>query len=101
MRIPARTLLALGFTVAACSPSTGVRAPVGRDAPATFAASGSPAVLAAAMTYPAVIAEDGPPLSLTASDGTGLELVGLDARAVVDGPLAFTELHLSFANPQD
>ncbi|MGK0361510.1 MAG: hypothetical protein ACI9U2_003828, partial [Bradymonadia bacterium] len=40
------------------------------------------------------------PYSLTASDGTGLELVGLDARAVVDGPLAFTELRLTFKNPQ-
>ena len=40
------------------------------------------------------------PYSLTAGDGTGLELVGLDARAVVDGPLAFTELHLTFKNPQ-
>ena len=40
------------------------------------------------------------PYSLTAGDGTGLQLVGLDARAVVDGPLAFTELHLTFKNPQ-
>ncbi len=39
------------------------------------------------------------PYSLTAADGTGLKLVGLDARAVVDGPLAFTELRLSFQNP--
>jgi len=41
------------------------------------------------------------PMSLTTSDGTGLELVKLDARAVVEGPLAFTELHLRFKNPQD
>jgi hypothetical protein len=40
------------------------------------------------------------PLSLTASDGTGLELVSLTARAVVQEPLAFTELHLVFDNPQ-
>ena len=40
------------------------------------------------------------PYSLTAADGTGLRLVALDARAVVDGPLAFTELHLTFENPQ-
>ncbi|MBK6923043.1 MAG: hypothetical protein IPH07_36990 [Deltaproteobacteria bacterium] len=39
------------------------------------------------------------PLSLTASDGTGLRLVSLRARAVVEGPLAFTELHLEFDNP--
>jgi tetratricopeptide (TPR) repeat protein len=41
------------------------------------------------------------PLSLTASDGTGLKLEQLKARAVLEGPLAFTELHLVFSNPQD
>lgn len=41
------------------------------------------------------------PYSLTTPDGTGLTLVGLDARAVVDGPLAFTELRLTFENPHD
>ncbi|MFN3200957.1 MAG: VIT domain-containing protein [Bradymonadia bacterium] len=41
------------------------------------------------------------PFSLTAADGTGLELVALDTRAVVDGPLAFTEVHLTFENPQN
>src|SRR4051794_25600725 len=43
----------------------------------------------------------GPPLTLTASDGTGLALTRLAARAVVNTPLAFTELSLSFANPRD
>jgi tetratricopeptide (TPR) repeat protein len=59
-------------------------------------------VTAAAMRYPTstVLAESAP-LSLTASDGTGLRLVSLDARAVIDGPLAFTELQLRFANPLD
>src|SRR3954467_483126 len=41
------------------------------------------------------------PVSLTASDGTGLKLVGYSARAVVEDPLAFTELKLVFENPQD
>jgi len=41
------------------------------------------------------------PLSLTASDGSGLELVSLSAQAVVDDPLAFTELHLTFRNPEN
>ncbi len=44
---------------------------------------------------------DGGPLSLTASDGTGLRLVSFDAKAVVEGPLAFTELRLDFDNPED
>jgi hypothetical protein len=42
-----------------------------------------------------------PPLGLTASDGTGLALASLTARAVVDDPLAFTEITLVFDNPSD
>ncbi len=42
-----------------------------------------------------------PPLDLTASDGTGLVLEALSARVVLDGPLAFTELHLTFRNPEE
>ena len=38
--------------------------------------------------------------SLTASDGSGLQLVSVDAKAVIEGPLAFTELHLKFRNPE-
>jgi outer membrane protein OmpA-like peptidoglycan-associated protein len=37
--------------------------------------------------------------TLTATDGTGLRLETLDARAVIYGPLAFTELHFKFRNP--
>jgi hypothetical protein len=41
------------------------------------------------------------PVRLTASDGTGLKLVGLRAEAAVEDPLALTELHLTFENPED
>ena len=41
------------------------------------------------------------PLQLTASDGTGLSLVALEANGVLEPPLAFTELHLTFENPRD
>jgi len=41
-----------------------------------------------------------PPFSLTASDGAGLDLVSLSAQAVIEDPLAFTELHLVFRNPE-
>lgn len=41
-----------------------------------------------------------PPMSLTSSDGAGLQLVSLQARAVVEDPLTFTELRLTFRNPQ-
>jgi len=39
------------------------------------------------------------PLSLTASDGTGLELKSLKTKTVIEGPLAFTEIELKFENP--
>jgi hypothetical protein len=42
-----------------------------------------------------------PALSLTASDGTGLRLASLDAKGIVEGQLAFTELRLAFDNPDD
>jgi len=42
-----------------------------------------------------------PPWSLTASDGSGLMLTRVDAKAVFEGPLAFTELHLYFHNAED
>jgi tetratricopeptide (TPR) repeat protein len=41
------------------------------------------------------------PVRLTASDGTGLKLVALRAQAAVEDPLALTELHLTFENPED
>jgi hypothetical protein len=68
---------------------------------AGFDELGSDAVLQVAMTYPAPSQQAAEaPISLTASDGTGLELVRYDARASVDGPLAFTEIHLTFKNPE-
>jgi hypothetical protein len=69
---------------------------------ATFADVGSQVLLAAATTYPepTEIAEP-PPVSLTAGDGTGLRLIRYTARVAVHGPLAFTELRLSFQNPED
>lgn len=57
------------------------------------------AVVALALALPAVAAEA--PVSLTASDGTGLTLVGYDVDTIIAGPLAFTELRLAFDNPQD
>ncbi len=45
--------------------------------------------------------EPAAPISLTASDGTGLSLVALEADGVLEPPLAFTELHLTFENPRN
>ncbi|MEQ9321852.1 MAG: VIT and VWA domain-containing protein, partial [Polyangiaceae bacterium] len=67
----------------------------------SFAGIGSQLVLAAARRYPkSVEATTPPPVALTTSDGTGLSLVSYQARAVIDGPLAFTELSLRFRNPR-
>ncbi len=41
------------------------------------------------------------PIALTASDGTGLLLTAIEARTVIEDPLAFTELHLTFHNPEN
>jgi len=104
-------ILALCLPLAACSttraPGSGVgtepvyTAAAGATARAGFDSLGSPAIARAALAYRDTAEESAPPMQLTASDGTGLALVGLDARAVVDGPIAFTELHLTFANPTD
>src|SRR5437773_9639205 len=42
-----------------------------------------------------------PPWTLTASDGSGLMLTRVEAKAVSEGPLAYTELHLYFHNPEN
>jgi hypothetical protein len=54
-----------------------------------------PLTLAVAGDAPA-----GAPMSLTAGDGTGLQIVSLKASAVIQDPLAFTEIHLVFKNPE-
>jgi tetratricopeptide (TPR) repeat protein len=41
-----------------------------------------------------------PPVSLTGSDGAGLEMTSLSAQVVIEDPLAFTELTLVFRNPE-
>ncbi|MDP1827936.1 MAG: VIT domain-containing protein [Archangium sp.] len=58
-------------------------------------------LLLAVVSLSSLAAASDAPVSLTASDGTGLKLIKLQARAVVMDPLAFTELTLSFENPLD
>lgn len=41
------------------------------------------------------------PFQLTSSDGTGLTLVSVTAEASIEDPLALTQLHLVFDNPED
>src|SRR5262245_30748851 len=77
-------VLGILATVAAATPSEGQG-----PAPGKVLAGGQAAIVAE------------PPLSLTASDGAGLELVSMSAQVVVEDPLAFTELHLAFRNPEN
>lgn len=71
---------------------------LGAAPPATPAASATP--VSAGLKTAAAKDLPPPPLQLTASDGQGLQLTKLTARAVLDGPLALTELHLTFANTE-
>ncbi|HEY5089008.1 MAG TPA: VIT domain-containing protein, partial [Polyangia bacterium] len=72
---------------------------VAAKSPAGVAAK-SPAGVAAKSPAGVVVVAPAP-ISLTASDGAGLDLVSLTANAVVEDPLAFTELHLTFRNPEN
>ncbi|WP_437542185.1 AgmX/PglI C-terminal domain-containing protein [Sorangium sp. So ce367] len=74
------------------TPATLSRAP-GPAAPRPLPAA--PAVAVAARRPEAA------PFRLTAADGTGLRLVALTGRAVIEAPLALAELHLTFENPED
>ena len=100
-------LLALvaGFSYEACRSTKGPQTyvPPSTRGATSFAALDSKRVLEAAMHYPEKAVEQVKqvPMSLTASDGSGLRLTSLTGRAVVQGPLAFTELHLTFHNPED
>ena len=62
-----------------------------------------PAVIATEFSTraPALADEVVPAYTLTAADGRGLRLVAIDAKAVIEGPLAFTELHLKFENTEN
>ncbi len=86
-----RAVTLLGLLVLALVGFTGFA--VDAAAPASFRfakeSAGQPAAEASA------------PIRLTASDGTGLTLVALEANGVLEPPLAFTQLHLTFENPRD
>ncbi|HSK04476.1 MAG TPA: VIT domain-containing protein, partial [Kofleriaceae bacterium] len=74
----------------------------GRGAPVATGGAGSvPLPVFETSSYALTLAPPEAPWSLTASDGSGLVMTRIDARAVLQGPLAFTELHLYFHNPED
>lgn len=88
----AALLIALVFCPDCRSTAATPASNVAAQAPAS-----SPVLSVAETTVAPVRAE--PRVTLTASDGTGLRLQRLSARAVVDEPLALTELAMAFENP--
>jgi hypothetical protein len=89
----------LFLAVAACSGTTPAAEPVGP--PATVIAVPLTAATALAQGPRMQHQDLVPPFTLTASDGSGLQLVRVEAKAVLEGPLAFTELHLYFHNAEN
>ncbi|CAN5333767.1 hypothetical protein BH11MYX1_BH11MYX1_30410 [soil metagenome] len=87
---------ALFLFVASCSShiNPGVSEPETLAVPLTAATQ---SIAAAQIAH----ADLSPPWSLTASDGSGLALSRVEAKAVFEGPLAYTELHLWFHNPEN
>jgi hypothetical protein len=85
-----RALVALLFAVVACSKD---------DAPEVEVLGAGPKVAELSFREDTAPAEAAP-ISLTGSDGHGLQLIAFEARAVIEDPLAFTELHLTFRNPE-
>ncbi|WP_437791508.1 AgmX/PglI C-terminal domain-containing protein [Sorangium sp. So ce693] len=73
--------------------------------PATLSRGPGPAAPRALPAAPAFAVAarraEAAPFRLTAADGTGLRLVALTGRAVIEAPLALAELHLTFENPED
>jgi hypothetical protein len=61
-----------------------------------------PAAQAALLPEPGLARERPapPPFQLTSTDGVGLEIAAVRATTVIEDPLAFTELHLTFENPE-
>jgi len=49
---------------------------------------------------PRAEAKPAPPIALAAADGGELTLAAIDVATVVTGPIALTELHLTFHNPE-
>lgn len=84
------------FVFAACSAAR----PLYRAAPVSAPAEVAPVVGGKGFVSPN-LASPPSPLSLTASDGSGLELISMSARAELDDPVAVTHLELRFDNPKD
>ena len=83
------------LTASTCDPE----AEAGRDDLVHFA---KPAIGAIERDPPVIERKQGmqAPFSLTSSDGSGLILSAMRSNTVIEGPLALTELTLTFQNPE-
>jgi outer membrane protein OmpA-like peptidoglycan-associated protein len=87
-----RAALLVSFALLGCQAQLRPASSVPTTGEVTHGGSWLPSIAAAGPKTPAI--------ALTASDGTGLRLIELRARAWVQAPLALTELHLVFENPE-
>ncbi|MBS1118571.1 MAG: hypothetical protein H6Q90_799 [Deltaproteobacteria bacterium] len=94
------TRLVVALAVVGCSSPAGQPPADQQPAPAVVVAAPSAPAAILQPRRRAPVREPIAAWSLTASDGSGLRLVSVEAKAVTEGPLAFTELHLRFHNPE-
>ncbi|HTJ81384.1 MAG TPA: VIT domain-containing protein, partial [Polyangiaceae bacterium] len=92
-RLAVRGIVALALVTGCATSCANSRG--GPDAPSTD-------VAIAALVAPPPPADPPapPPFELTSSDGVGLRIASVRASAVIDDPLALTELHLVFQNAE-
>ena len=107
MRIPSPRLgvVAVVLAAGACSSATSGLFPYleparGGSSGTTFAALDRALVTTIDRSQERAERAPAPPIALTTSDGAGLQLARLELDAVVDGPVALTELRLIFHNPE-
>ncbi len=93
--------LAVDTTRSGGTPAAAETANLADTAAASTAANFVPASFRFQKTFEEPESGEAAPIGLTASDGTGLALVALEANGLLEPPLAFTELHLTFENPRD
>ncbi len=99
MRAPTKLALCVAVALTAC----GVRGPASKSSSRSGTAEHKSATLADGFLLTAASEEGGAaaPIALTTAAGNALRLTSVDAKSVIQGPLVFTELHLSFDNPED
>ncbi len=85
----------IALSLACCSPASDLHSPVTAAEPIV-----QPRAFSLQFDTASARSQQAPAYQLTTSDGTGLRLVSLNARVAIEDPLALTELHFVFENPQ-